>query len=225
MKFTKFLLVFGILRGVTCVVGTETNSPTAEKEPITKSDKWRIITDKSQSGSILDVNELNFYSDASCSSDSKVSPNGEVFSSAYHQCCPPENAFNSGNGHWGGRRSGGFFWLGMKFDEVITVKCIEILQKGTSHYGTEWTVEAQIDGDWAMVAEKKNILPSTEPVRIQWVVDPCTDDPNFVKSRGGRQRTCQYIKDGRDHRKEKWCNKSKGGKPIKDFCCKTCKNF
>jgi len=206
------------------LVCTKTKSPIAEKEPITQSDQWRIFTDKSKNPTTLDVYELNFYSDASCSSDSKVSPNGVAFDSAHYAAgWGPENAFKSGGNPWGGRKSGGFFWLGMKFEKVITVKCIEVLQGG--HYGTEWTVEAQIDGDWAMVAEKKNILPSKEHVRIQWVVDPCTDDPNFVKSRGGRQRTCQYIKDGRDHRKEKWCNKSKGGKPIKDFCCKTCKNF
>jgi len=54
---------------------------------------------------------------------------------------------------------------------------------------------------------------------------PCADDPNFVKSRGDRQRTCQYIKDGRDHRRKKWCNKRKGGKLIKEFCCKTCESF
>jgi len=118
---------------------------------------------------------------------------------------------------------GGYFWIGMRFNEVITVKCIELQQIGDNHYGTEWHVEADQAGSWAKVAEKKNILPGKEHVRIQWM--PCEDDSNFVKGRGGRQRTCQYIKDGRDHRKKKWCNKRKGGKSIKEFCCKTCESF
>jgi len=222
--------------------------------PITKSDQWRIITSKSKSGWALDLHELNFYSDASCSKDSKVNPNGEPFDSGNAgEGWLPENVFNKPGRRWGGRKSGGYFLIGMRFNEVITVKCIELLQGGDPHYGPEWTVEAQQAGSWAKVAEKKNILPSNEHVRIQWVVlgptprpteslsssptlrptespfssptKPCTDDPNFVKSRGGRQRTCQYIKDGRDHRKKKWCNKRKGGKLIKEFCCKTCESF
>jgi len=210
--------------------------------PITKSDQWRIITSESKSGWALDLDELNFYSDASCSKDSKVNPNGEPIDSANAGAgWGPKNAFNSPGQRWGGRKSNGYFWIGMRFNEVITVKCIELLQEGDGHYGTEWTVEAQQAGSWAKVAEKKNILPSKEHVRIQWIVlgptsrpsespfssptKPCADDPNFVKGRGGRQRTCQYIKDGRDHRRKKWCNKSKGGKLIKEFCCKTCKSF
>jgi len=193
--------------------------------PITESDQWRIITSESKSGWALDLLELNFYSDASCSKDSKVNPNGEPIDSGNAGgSWLPKYAFNTPGRYWGGRKSDGFFWIGMRFTEVITVKCIDLLQGADPHYGPEWTVEARQAGSWAKVAEKKNILPSKEHVRIQWV-EPCADDPNFVKGRGGRQRTCQYIKGGRDHRRRKWCNKRKGGKPIKEFCCKTCKSF
>eukprot|EP00588_Corethron_pennatum_P008571 CAMPEP_0194267412 /NCGR_PEP_ID=MMETSP0169-20130528/1917_1 /TAXON_ID=218684 /ORGANISM="Corethron pennatum, Strain L29A3" /LENGTH=728 /DNA_ID=CAMNT_0039008239 /DNA_START=119 /DNA_END=2308 /DNA_ORIENTATION=+ len=52
----------------------------------------------------------------------------------------------------------------------------------------------------------------------------CLDDSDFVKGRGGRKRTCEYIgKDNRQWRINKWCNKKQGGTPISTFCCKTCK--
>jgi len=71
--------------------------------PITKSDQWRIITTKSNSG-FIDLDELNFYSDASCSKDSKVNPNGEPFDSANAGGgWGPKNAFNSLGRRWGGR--------------------------------------------------------------------------------------------------------------------------
>jgi len=229
MKLTLVLSILSAAR-----VGAQTT--------ITTSDQWRIITSNSKSDWALDLDELNFYSDASCSSDSKVTPDGVAFDSDNAGMgFGPENAFDTPNRRWGGRKFGGYFWIGMKFTEVITVKCIELLQEGSVHYGTEWTIEAQKDGSWEFVAEKKNISFSNEHVRIQWVVSeptpsptespfssptkPCADDPNFVKRRGDRERTCQYIKDGRDHRRKKWCNKRKGGKLIKEFCCKTCKSF
>eukprot|EP00588_Corethron_pennatum_P025262 CAMPEP_0194315902 /NCGR_PEP_ID=MMETSP0171-20130528/12687_1 /TAXON_ID=218684 /ORGANISM="Corethron pennatum, Strain L29A3" /LENGTH=231 /DNA_ID=CAMNT_0039071915 /DNA_START=143 /DNA_END=839 /DNA_ORIENTATION=+ len=133
--------------------------------PITESDQWRIITSESKSGWALDLLELNFYSDASCSKDSKVNPNGEPIDSGNAGgSWLPKYAFNTPGRYWGGRKSDGFFWIGMRFTEVITVKCIDLLQGADPHYGPEWTVEARQAGSWAKVAEKKNILPSKEHV-------------------------------------------------------------
>jgi len=65
---------------------------------------------------------------------------------------------------------------------------------------------------------KSPIAPSLSPTKT------CLDDSNFVKGRGGRKRTCEYIgKDNRQWRINKWCNKKKNGMPISTFCCQTCK--
>jgi len=49
----------------------------------------------------------------------------------------------------------------------------------------------------------------------------CEDNPEFVKMRGGRMRTCAYI-GASLWRKQKWCNKKKHGVKISEECCKTC---
>jgi len=72
--------------------------------PITESDQWRIITSESKSGWALDLLELNFYSDASCSKDSKVNPNGEPIDSGNAGgSWLPKYAFNTPGRYWGGR--------------------------------------------------------------------------------------------------------------------------
>eukprot|EP00588_Corethron_pennatum_P015022 CAMPEP_0194281524 /NCGR_PEP_ID=MMETSP0169-20130528/20868_1 /TAXON_ID=218684 /ORGANISM="Corethron pennatum, Strain L29A3" /LENGTH=277 /DNA_ID=CAMNT_0039026597 /DNA_START=38 /DNA_END=871 /DNA_ORIENTATION=- len=49
----------------------------------------------------------------------------------------------------------------------------------------------------------------------------CEDDSEFVKRRGKRQRTCEYIKKTQ-WRRNKWCNKKKKGVLIRSICCETC---
>jgi len=52
----------------------------------------------------------------------------------------------------------------------------------------------------------------------------CVDDADFLKSRGGRDRTCSYIGDGnKQWRINKWCMKQKRGVAISALCCATCK--
>mmetsp|Transcript_44764 Transcript_44764/g.87765 ORF Transcript_44764/g.87765 Transcript_44764/m.87765 type:complete len:96 (+) Transcript_44764:206-493(+) len=52
----------------------------------------------------------------------------------------------------------------------------------------------------------------------------CVDDADFVKSRGGRDRTCAYIGGGdKQWRIDKWCKKQKQGVAISALCCETCK--
>jgi len=53
----------------------------------------------------------------------------------------------------------------------------------------------------------------------------CVDDPNFMKTRGGKNqiiaRTCKYISLTKA-RAKKWCNKRKRGELISEICCQTC---
>jgi len=148
---------------------------------ITKALGWRILTHKSKTGSgwALDINELDFYSETSCDENSKVIPNGIAIDSGNAgRGWGPEKAFDN-SGSWGGRSDDkDEFWLGMVFDEMTTVKCMGVIQSSTSHFATEWTVQANVKGSWQEVWVKKDIGPSNNPIQISWVIT--TDAPSFA---------------------------------------------
>jgi len=68
----------------------------------------------------------------------------------------------------------------------------------------------------------KGSSPTAQPTQSPTKL--CVDDLNFTKSRGERERTCEYIGQGnKQWRLNKWCNKKKHGRPISEACCETCK--
>jgi len=159
-----------------------TSSPTSSPDrPITKAFDWRILTHKSRanSGWAIDIAELNFYSETSCDENSKVIPNGIAIDSGNAgRGWQPEKAFDK-SGSWGGRSDDNDeFWIGMVFDEMTTVRCMGVIQSSTSHFATEWTVQANVKGSWQEVWVKKDIGPSNNPIQISWVIT--TDAPSFA---------------------------------------------
>jgi len=152
-------------------------------QSITNAIAWRILTDKSKtnSGWALDISELDFYSEATCDENSKVISNGSAIDSGNAGGgWSPENAFDE-SGSWGGRTDDkGKFWLGMVFDEMTTIKCMELIQPSSYHYATEWTVQAEIRGNWQTVWVEKDIVQPNDPIQISWVIT--SDSPSFAPS-------------------------------------------
>jgi len=107
----------------------------------------------------------------------------------------------------------------------------EVLVHRAAGLNTQSWIMAQLSNGESYVTD--HATPITIEVKINDIdvavvslkTSSCIDDPSFVKSRGGRMRTCEYIGSSGPHRLKKWCSKKKGGKPIRESCCNTCLNF
>jgi hypothetical protein len=129
-------------------------------QQIEQAKGWRIWTPvfHSNSGWAWGVSSLSFYSDHDC--QALISPLGIPINSANAgDGFGPENAFNSTEtNNWGGRiDSDSSFWLGMMFDSLQSVKCVQVSSK-TQHVN-ELRIQAYIDTEdrWENVWIQKSL--------------------------------------------------------------------
>merc|ERR1712194_77442 len=86
----------------------------------------------------------------------------------------------------------------------------------TVGYDGAWNVYTFLPSGKMLITDMKGGL-----FVFQLKKSDCEDNADFVKTRGGRMRTCAYIGESL-WRKQKWCNKKKRGVKISEECCKTC---
>jgi len=123
---------------------------------------------------IWDVSDLSFYPNNNCSG-TKLQTQGTITESNHNSCCPPERAFdNSDSTLWGGRNSGGNFWIGMSFTTAQPIKCVSFLD-GKGHYAKQVTVQVSLIGSnsWTNVVEVDGIAG----VRQNIPLGPATPSP------------------------------------------------
>jgi len=125
---------------------------------------------------------------------------------------------------WGSRTYGKFSWS-IKNSYMVHTKIHYRLCKDTptaSPTESKTTpTRSPITPTWSPM-KYPSVFPTTSNTRSPTKV--CMDDPNFVKGRGGRKRTCKYIGQGKKQwRINKWCNKKKSQVKISEICCETCK--
>mmetsp|Transcript_31727 Transcript_31727/g.62883 ORF Transcript_31727/g.62883 Transcript_31727/m.62883 type:complete len:489 (+) Transcript_31727:161-1627(+) len=128
-------------------------------------------------------------------------------------------------------------------DYYVSYNRAKTINIGTQKYGNEVLVHraANLKAQSWLMAHLSNgesyVTDHATPITIEVKINDidvavvslktssCIDDPFFVKSRGGRNRTCEYIGSSGMYRLKKWCSKKKRGKPIRESCCNTCLNF
>jgi len=89
----------------------------------------------------------------------------------------------------------------------------------TVGYDGAWNVYTFLPSGKMLITDMKGGL-----FVFQLKKSDCEDNADFVKTRGGRMRTCAYIGESL-WRKQKWCNKKKRGVKISEECCKTCEGI
>ena len=121
-------------------------------------DSWRIIIHKDHtfSGSV-NIQELEFYSLDDCSLESKISTAGGFAFSSNTNAAEAPKAFNA-PGRWFGKSDPrDLFYLGIKLNRTVTVKCIIYRQE--SLQTRELRVQTKVSGEdnWKNVWIARNI--------------------------------------------------------------------
>ena len=114
----------------------------------TASTGWRIYTTPQEIPEVdwaWDVQELEFYKNLDCTTKISTNTGIPIDSGNAGQGWEADNAFGEGawaHMPWGGRQDqNGVFWIGMSFQEVVTVKCIRI-QNMNSKAANEIQIQA-----------------------------------------------------------------------------------
>jgi len=117
---------------------------------------------------VWDVIDVSFYTTPDCSG-TKLAPQGTIIESASHNCCPKSRAFDDSSGKtlWGGRNSGGNFWIGMVFDTIQPIKCVSFLD-ANGHKANRVTVQvSDIEGtSWTTIVEVDHVGGSRQDVSL-----------------------------------------------------------
>ncbi len=150
---------------------------------IDESKGWRIWAPSSHSvsGWAWAVKNLSFYEDIYC--QNLVSTSGIPIDSANAGSVDygPENAFGLGMyENWGGRVDGNqAFWLGMTFDDLTRVQCVEITS--FRHHVNEIRIQAlDANGNWQNVwIQKLDVQKyiSTNTIQLNYSGNPVTRSP------------------------------------------------
>jgi len=128
------------------------NPSKAPNDYDTASIGWRIYTTPQDlPGLEWDVQELEFYENLDCTTKISTNTGQPIDSGNAGNNWTANSAFDGGAWAWGGRQDRhGVFWIGMFFQEVVTVKCIRI-QNHDGNAANEIQIQAyntnQIEGD------------------------------------------------------------------------------
>jgi len=143
------------------------NSPTKPSDP-NSSISWRIWSHPNDlvvnGGWAWDVAEIEFYSDVDCSAGNMVPNNlaNPIESGNAGFGWEASNAFG-GAWSWGGRPDDdGMFWIGMMYDEPVTVKCIRVMND-VDKPTKEFQIQAlnQSDELWDIVSRATDLDTSS----------------------------------------------------------------
>jgi hypothetical protein len=108
------------------------NLPSAYDPDLSVASEWRLLTHTSltKAGWRWDVDNINLYSNESCSNSSKVNTTvGIPINSASAAGWGPERAFDNRDSAWGGRQDNrSLFWIGISFPSSVIIKCITFTQ-------------------------------------------------------------------------------------------------
>jgi len=123
----------------------------------TASTGWRIYTTPQDIPNVdwaWDVQELEFYENLDCTTKISTNTGMPIDSGNAGPGWTANNAF--GGGTWGGRQDqNGVFWIGMSFQEVVTVKCIRI--QNIDGYSDKAANEIQIQASNTNVNEWETV--------------------------------------------------------------------
>eukprot|EP00994_Dinema_validum_P003064 NODE_16_length_4062_cov_51.441316_g12_i0.p1 GENE.NODE_16_length_4062_cov_51.441316_g12_i0~~NODE_16_length_4062_cov_51.441316_g12_i0.p1 ORF type:complete len:1278 (-),score=345.26 NODE_16_length_4062_cov_51.441316_g12_i0:229-4008(-) len=118
----------------------------------TRSMGWRLR--RKQNNWIADIGEVQFYGDSGCTAKLPTPGAGAIGSAS---CCAdwatyvPSRAFDGNDGTvWGGRSKNQALWVGYRFPELRSVKCVKV--KDNRGDGTPWVLEYEAGGAWHPVA-------------------------------------------------------------------------
>lgn len=134
-------------------------------EEITSATAWRIWAPDfdTSSGWVMDVGELEFYDNVSCSGIKTDTSGGIPLDSgnAGGVSWVPSNAFDDNiSSAWGGRTdSDDIFYVGMDFGTAVEVRCVKLYKTGM-HYALNVRVQAYSGGRWKNAWIEENLSNS-----------------------------------------------------------------
>jgi len=137
---------------------------------------WRVVAPTSRSGWAWDVRSLDFVANdglVQLGDDCKVIHSGSV-SDEENGGVPgykPENAFNSNRAWWGGRKSGGQFYLGINCTRPKMLQSVQILQFG-KHVADMVSLQRWDNSEWTTVHQAR--LNKSDEMETIW--KDCADD-------------------------------------------------
>ena len=146
--------------------------------PISSSNGWRVWAPDFHTinPDRWGMKKIEFYSDDECDG-TPLNMNGEAIDSDNYGN-GPDSAFNDNTDVWTGKKdSTGAFWIGMRFDNKRTVKCVKL--KSTANSVREVRVQALLNNVWNNVWIQKDLDTTGSAEVFLSMIHPPTSAPTM----------------------------------------------